>query len=251
MDLSNISNEIIRPYCEEQSRPSWKSFNSVISNKKLKVQQIGFLPVLPYPVTEYDTVYTSLQNFKNILSQLSQNQMAVFCDEGVYHIAREIILKQATDFTGLVLCLGSFHMIKTTLACIGKYTSGSGCRAIWTKKKVFGLDVVKSVITAKDYERSIDGIRSLGECISRLQWVAFFDNNVSKYSDDLKLLLALKNAISKKQNELSRNLLQEFKTSSSKMIAEFEILRKQRSESSETFHYWDNFLKMVHQLRNL
>ena len=73
LDLSNISNEIIRPYCEEQSMPSWKSFNSVISNKKLKVQQIGFLPVLPYPVTEYDTVYTSLQNFKNILSQLSQN----------------------------------------------------------------------------------------------------------------------------------------------------------------------------------
>ena len=99
--------------------PSWSSYNSVISDRKLKVQHIGFLPVLPHPVTKYETVYTSLKNFKNVLNQLTQNEMAMFCDEGVYHIAREICLQQSNDFSGLVLCLGSFHMIKTILASIG------------------------------------------------------------------------------------------------------------------------------------
>ena len=231
--------------------PSWSSYNSVISDRKLKVQQIGFLPVLPHPVTKYETVYTSLNIFKNVLNQLTQNEMAIFCDEDVYHIAREICLQQSNDFSGLVLCLGSYHMIKTILACIGKYLGGSGCRAIWTKNKVFGLDVVESVLSGSDYERSIDGISLLGECISRLQWVEFLSNDVLKYSDELNILLSLKNAISKKQQVESRKLLKDFKLSSSKMLDEFELFKTKLSESSETFHYWNNFLKMVHLLKLL
>ena len=93
--------------------PSWSSFKSIISDKKRKVQQIVFLPVLPHPVTKYETVYTSLKNFKHILNQLTRSEMAIFCDEGVYHITREITLQRYEEFSGLVLCLGSFHMIKT------------------------------------------------------------------------------------------------------------------------------------------
>ena len=58
--------------------PSWSSFNSVISNRNLGIQQVEFMPVLPHQVTKYETVYTSLTNFKN--------EMAIFCDEGVFHI---------------------------------------------------------------------------------------------------------------------------------------------------------------------
>ena len=131
-------------------------------------------------MTKYETVNTSLRNFSNILEQLEQNQMAIFCDEGVYRIAREITLQRPEGFSGLVLCLGSFHLIKTFLASIGKYLSGSGCRAIWTENKVFGLDVVQSVLSRSDYERSVKGVTLLGECISRLQWVEFLKDNVPK-----------------------------------------------------------------------
>ena len=81
----------------------------------------------------YETLYTSPKNFKNVHGQLKQNEMAIFCDEGVYHIAREITLQRSDEFKGLVLCLGSFHLIKTVLACIGKYLGGSGCSTIWTQ----------------------------------------------------------------------------------------------------------------------
>ena len=107
------------------------------------MQQVGFLPVLPPPVTKYETVYKSLNNLFNILKQLKQNNMEIFCDEGVYHIAREILLKKPEEFKGLVLCLGSFHLIKTYLACIGKYLSGSGCHTIWTENRIFVVVVVE------------------------------------------------------------------------------------------------------------
>ena len=81
LDLSDISNNTVSPFGEQQSMPSWSSFNSVISDRKRKIQQLGFLTILPHPVTKYETVYTSLINFKNVLSQLTQSQIAVFCDE--------------------------------------------------------------------------------------------------------------------------------------------------------------------------
>ena len=68
----------------------------------------------------------------------------------------------------LVFALGSFHIITTVLAWIGKYLDGSGFGAIWTKNKVFGLEVVESVLSGSDYERSIDVISLLGDCIPRL-----------------------------------------------------------------------------------
>ena len=82
---------------------------------------VGFLPVIPSPVTDHQTVYTALKNFQDILKQLSQTHLAVTCDEGVYHIAKELTMVNATEFENIVLCLGSFHMTKIFLGCLGKY----------------------------------------------------------------------------------------------------------------------------------
>ena len=72
LDLSDISNNTVSPFGEQQSMPSWSSFNSVISDRRRKVQQVGFLPILPYPVTKYETVYTSLINFHIQLQSIKQ-----------------------------------------------------------------------------------------------------------------------------------------------------------------------------------
>ena len=186
LDLSDISNNTVSPFGEQQSMPSWSSFNSVISDRKGKVQHVGFLPI-HIQLQSMKQWHMSLINFKNILNQLTQSHIAVFCD-GVYHIAREITLLKPDEFLGIVLCLGSFHMIKAFLACIGKYLSGSVCRTIWAQNKVFGIDVVESVLSGSHYERSLDGICLIGECISGLQWVEFLRNDVSKHINELKIM---------------------------------------------------------------
>ena len=253
LDLSKISKYVINAFGVEQTMPGWSAFNSIISVNNKKLQQVGFLPALPHPVTKYETVYTSLKNFNKILQleQLEQNQMAIFCDEGVYHIAREITLQRPEEFSGLVLCLGSFHLIKTFLACIGKYLSGSGCRAIWTENKVFGLDVVQSVLSGSDYERSVEGVTLLGECISHLQLIEFLKDNVPKYHKELEKIQVLKEAVSHKKKDESKKYLQEFRLQSPNLIEEFNKFISARSKTSETFHYWDNFVKMVSSLLDL
>ena len=115
---------------------------SLVTDEDLTQKIIGFLPVLPYPVTEYTVVYTALKNFQDILSQLDQSHLPITCDEGVYHIARSIIMNNPTEFSNLVLCLRSFHLI---MGAIGKYIEGSGAEIILAESKAFRENVVRSV----------------------------------------------------------------------------------------------------------
>ena len=146
IDLSEQQDTVnIRP--TEQSMPSWRETNTVLSMTNIPRKRVGFLPVLPYPVTQYDTVYTALKNFHGILQHLDQPKLPVTCDEGVYHIAREIQLIRPEEFQDLVLCMGSFHMAKVALGCLGKYLKGSGAESILVESGIFGVNVVESILT--------------------------------------------------------------------------------------------------------
>ena len=66
--------------------------------------------------------------------------MPVTCDEDVYHIACEIIMNN--PLSNLVLCLGSFDLIKVVMGAIGKYIDGSGAETILAECKAYGKNAV-------------------------------------------------------------------------------------------------------------
>lgn len=104
LDISDIQVGTVKPTCGKQCMPSWGAFNSLVSEETVKEKIVGFIPLIPNPVTEYSTVYTALKNFQNILGQLKQTHIAVTCDEEVYHIAREIMMQHPMEFNDIVLC---------------------------------------------------------------------------------------------------------------------------------------------------
>ena len=67
----------------------------------------------------------------------------------MYRIAHEIQLIRSAEFDNIVLCLGSFHMAKVALGCLGKYLKGSGAESILVESSVFGLNTVDSVLSGK------------------------------------------------------------------------------------------------------
>ena len=150
--------------------PSWNTFNSLVTDEDLTQKITGFLPILPYPVTEYAVVYTALKNFQDFLSQLDQSHLPITCDEGVYHITRAIIMNNPTEFSNLVLCLGSFNLIKVVMEAIGINIDGSGAEIILAESKAFGKNVVRSVFDGTHHTRSLKGLMLLSECFERLQW---------------------------------------------------------------------------------
>ena len=137
LDLSDIERNSLNFTCKGQLMSGWSAFNSIVTDENLPETSVGFMPLITEPVTEYKTVYTALKNFQNVVSQLQQPRIRVACAEGVCKIARDILLTNPSEFGAIVLLLGSFHMIKIVLGCIGKYLQGSGAESIWTENAIF------------------------------------------------------------------------------------------------------------------
>lgn len=68
---------------------------------------------------------------------------------------------------------------------------------------VFGVNVIESVLDAKNYSRSLKGMELLKEALCRLQWKEFFEQggNAAQYSEHLENLVAFKAAIVSKSFE--------------------------------------------------
>ena len=131
--------------------------------------QTGFLPFIPYPVTEHVTVYTAMKKFINVLQQLNQKALPIFCDEGVYRIVVDIYLKCPNEFKMLVPCLGGFHMAKCVQHCTGKYIRGSGLDDAFVETQVFGKKVIEQVLNSTHYIRSLRAILILVDSINCLK----------------------------------------------------------------------------------
>ena len=116
---------------ETSNIPSWSATNSARIVNNVNKTSVGFTPLLPYPATEYDTIYTCMKNFQDVLHQTFNQCGALWCDEDVYRLTKELQLLFPETFDNIFLGLGGFHMEKTIIACIRKYLQGSGVDSIF------------------------------------------------------------------------------------------------------------------------
>ena len=132
--------------------------NSLLQNQQIVKKKIAFTPILPYVATEYDTIHTVMCNFQDVLHQRSQAYGPLWCDEGVYRLAKELQLLDQDRFDNIFLGLGGFHMEKVMIACCGKYLEETGFDTAFAENEVYGPEIVKSVMDGGHYVRGIRGI---------------------------------------------------------------------------------------------
>ena len=120
-----------------------------------------------------------MKNLQVVLRHIDQLVLPVMCDERIY---REIQLIRPDEFSNIILCLGSFHMAKVVLGCLGKYLKESGAENILVERCVFGVNVVDSVLEAKNYSRFLKGMQLLKEALCLLEWKVLFEQegNINK-----------------------------------------------------------------------
>ena len=175
---------------EASNIPLWIATNSArIVNNVNKTSY--YLP----PATEYDTIYTCMKNFQDVLHQTFNQCEALWCD-GVYRLAKELQLLFPETFDNIFLGLGGFHMEKTIIACIGKYLQGSGVDSIFTNNRVFGSSVVINVLDGGHYTRGIRGLSIYAEVMQRLKLWSFFEHHsIDEYPDLLKHIKSLQDQL--------------------------------------------------------
>ena len=134
---------------------------------------------------EYDSIYTTMINFQDVIKQESQDYGSLWCDEGVYRLAKEIQFLKSDQFNNLFLGLGGFHFEKIVYGCVGSFLEPSGISSILVELECFGSSVIDSVMGGKDYVRSKKGLSSINEAILNLMFCEFMSS--SEYSEVVKM----------------------------------------------------------------
>lgn len=101
---------------------------------------------------------------------------ALWCDEGVHHIAQEIQLLSHDPFRNNFLGLCSFHMEKVIIACLGKYLKGTGIDKILVNNEIYGSISIETVLNGCHYADAKRGYSLIAEILQILQLDTFFTN---------------------------------------------------------------------------
>lgn len=236
----------------EQKVPTWAAFSSLVSSETSSKQIIGYLPIIPHPVTEYSTVFTALLNFENVVDQLEQTFLPVACDEGVYRIARHITLAHPDKFKKIFLMMGAWHMTKIAMACVGKYLKGSGADAIFIENSVFGPSVTESVLSGTNYVRSFKGLLLLSEALQRLQIIEFLKTVKSQeFDDEINQIKQIQMNFKSKDTPACKAGIFDYLRTPSKMLSQFKQFVEKRRSESELVLYWDNVIRMISIIKDL
>lgn len=232
-----------------QSTPSFSAVNSFLQDPSMRKTKIAFTPILPYVATEYDTIYTVMCNFQDVLIQKLQTYGPLWCDEGVYRLAKELQLMNPEKFGNIFLGLGGFHMEKVIIACCGKYLEDTGVESALVANEVYGPENVKSVMNGGNYVRGIRGMAIVSEVLYTLLFDQFLSEGDNSHQ------------VSQKVTKLSQLMVDKdipsVRTEWEKLVSDISSMglqnfRENGNMKSKQFLYWNNFIEKVYPvLRDL
>ena len=131
--------------------PSYIAIKSIVSSVETIPTLCAFTPIILHPATQFDTIFTCMKNFQDVLLQKNIPYGPSWSKEGVYRIAREIQLLQSQEFDNIFLGLGGFDMEKVVLACLGSFLKESGAKSVFVEAEVFGPVLIDSVLDGGHY----------------------------------------------------------------------------------------------------
>ena len=225
------------------SLPPWRGIHALITSHDVPLMCVGFLPVIPSPVTEYATVRKALQNFQACRKQLNQDTIAVVSDEGVYHTVIDIIMNEPETFKDVFPMLGMSHFVKVLLRCAGRYISGSGLDDTLIECGGFGPKTLSTGISGGHYVQSFKGMLIVSEVIDSLKWSAFWAANDTE-NLSVQHAIELRNALTTKQrNQCLKSFDNIFKRTAA-LQKEFDTYMEKCQERSELCKFLMNFQKI-------
>ena len=216
--------------------PGFTAARSTFVNCNFHPTTTVLTPILPYPATTYDAVLTTMINFQDALKQKGDTYGALWADEGVYRIAKEIQLVKPDEFSNVFLGLGGFHMEKIVLACLGAYLEPSGIFAVLVETECYGTDVIRTVISGSHYSRS----RTAHSMIHEVLMSMMLEEFLSKSPDKRMELEALQADFQSK--ELTSEEWTSIKEHCSTIQAAFQVYVKERALKSQSFCYWNTYV---------
>ncbi len=253
IDLAWILNRLYCHEIEEKVVPSWTAFNQKITSVSPVQSVTGYMPIIPSPATEYDTIWTVIQRCQRVSEHLGQENTVITVDEGLYCKARELVWCHSDQCKGLVLRLGGFHIMMNFLKVIGKHFEESGLSDVLVESGVYGASVVSTILNGKGWNRAIRCHKLAYEALWRVLWhlfVQWMNDSNRKFpetGDELTDAVVQAFAGGTQDSLLAavsaqRDCIQDMKKDLSEYIEEKSVF--------PTFRYWTQYIELVQMLLN-
>ena len=149
------------------------------------ITKCAFTPILPYPATECDAIFTTMINFQDVLKQKGRENGPLWSDEGVNHIAKQIQLLYPQKFSNIFLGIDGFYLEKTVISYLGTYLESSSIQNLLVEEKVYGPAVINSVMSGRNYIRGKSGISLIAEAMEKLQVYSFLHSSDGEVFSEL------------------------------------------------------------------
>ena len=138
--------------------PPWSGYFSSIGVEPKMQTNIAALPIIPHPVTEWNTINTALKIMCNLNRDVSGEGYVttVSLDLAIYEKAVQLVYCTNNSFSDRFnFRLGELHVSMAQLRGIGSYIEGYGLDSI-CQSDVYGPAVTKSILACTHYKRTFD-----------------------------------------------------------------------------------------------
>ena len=229
--------------------PSYSAINSLLSSEVVTQTSIGFTPIIPHPITDFESVYTVMINFQDVLKQKNLTCGPLWCDEGAYQLYPQ-------QLDNLFLGLGGFHTEKIILACCGKLLTDIGTRDVFVQNEIYGPTVTDTTIMkGGNYVLCREVMRNLAEAVNRVKMDKFLDGKQEEVStlkqlvgslvDTLDKIKDPKNDTSEVEGALTERWNQLKHHLRDNIFHDYCTFKKAAEENSEIWKFWNIFTDQV------
>lgn len=170
----------------------------------------------------------------------------------IYLIAKNI-QQTSQEFEGLILRIGTFHLQKNFLRCLGRYIEGSGLDSILIEANVYGMNTLSSILKGTQYNRGIRAHKLLYETLRSIQFTEFIEySNFSK--EQLQqfhfCLQAVREVTVDKDHSGLIDKYNLYKRIIEDFLSQFVNFLNLKCANNEKFKYFNNYCEMVEIILN-
>ncbi|GBN36811.1 hypothetical protein AVEN_37217-1 [Araneus ventricosus] len=139
------------------SIPGWNGYIERLSNNstEFSISRILFIPFIPQPASDYDTIYTTLLCALENAKRYGHDVCIVTFDQPLYTKARDIVAAapEGSDLSKIVIRLGGSHLLSLFFGAIGYVIQGSGIKEVLSL--IYAPNSLYKMVTGHAYARAV------------------------------------------------------------------------------------------------
>ena len=236
---------------DAQHIPAWTGFNQSLVKPSEDVTTVGYLPIIPAPAHELDTVMTFLLRSKAIAAKLGQTKTVITLDQVLYHKAKELVWLLPEKLSDVIVRLGAFHTAMNFLGVLGSHFAQSGLADIWIEAGVYSECVAQRIMQGKSWNRAVRAHKLTMEAMWRALFRTFklwHDHNQKRSIEDANNY-ATPIAATFKEND-HENIpatVQEFVEHVDDLVQDINKFFEENA-SNATLMFWRQYIDLVETL---